>query len=812
MSGQRADPSRSRILLVGTPAYTDPNLPDVPAIAGNIADLGAVFTDPDLGGFPAGNVITAPFAADVPEIGDLLSKVAAEAIDLLLFYYCGHGLVGKIDHGLYLSVRGTRRGLEGYSALPFAAVRATFLRSSAVRRVVILDSCFSGRAIGETLSDDAAEILEQVAVDGSYTLTSAPSTQPALARPGEEYTEFTGRLLGILRRGLPGPAQMITLGDAFINLRSQLRSAGLPDPQQRNTGTADRLGLVKNRAYQPPEIGDALSPEDAEGRATIREQGTGTTVAQSSGRAESGRKRTAGASESEPRGQHRVLPLLEHAERIAGQITDAGDRAFILAAIAGELTGERRAKVLDRAAEAAQASTETIRQARAVAAVAATSGEYARGIAAALQIAKNAESARPLPPFRREQADNARQTADAARQAIAVTLARADPGKAADVARLISSDWQRNHAHAAIARRLARVNAEAAIQAALEAGNETDRTLREIASSLARDNPARAEELLAGIHDTVERDGARLAIAVAVAASNLPWAMQVARAIDDDDRRWAAIGAAARAFAQESPRRVAETEQAVAEITDRSARAVALAGIGAGIVVRDRDRAAAFFTRAEELAMRFPLDGGADDDKKAFPKPKAARVSTLCAIAVVVAPTDPERSQRLTDEAEQSVARLGGDKNSYRNSEQYTSALFSIGAAVAAVSVERGRKLIEKGRAEREFRPYDPEPKEQLRATVHALTTSDPDRAESIAQRLLSGSDKTEALTEMAFDLAATDPDRAARIAGTIEGLVNQSAILIEIAVVRGGHTPSPIPWVDTELPRTLPQMPRMKY
>src|SRR6185437_15663197 len=102
------DPAKSRVVLVGTPSYSDPDLPDVPVITRNIADLQAVFTDPELGGFDPAHCVAVPPDATVAQIGTALVGAAAEAEDLLLFYYCGHGLVSSQSFELYLSVAETR--------------------------------------------------------------------------------------------------------------------------------------------------------------------------------------------------------------------------------------------------------------------------------------------------------------------------------------------------------------------------------------------------------------------------------------------------------------------------------------------------------------------------------------------------------------------------------------------------------------------------------------------------------------------------------------------------------------------------------
>jgi caspase domain-containing protein len=241
------DPGRSRIVLVGTPSYRDPRLEDVPAVASNIADLAAILTDPQVGGFDVAHCFIPPAGASVREVGDLLVRAADEAEDLLLFYYSGHGLLGTRDHELYLSLSDTHPDQVPFTALRFAAVRDAWLDSRARSRVVILDSCFSGRAIGDTLAGSQEEVMGQISVSGTYTLTSAPANSTAVILPGERHTAFTERLLHLLRNGSPQAGEMLSLGDIYRSLNSRLRAEGLPVPQQRGTETADLLGLVRNR-------------------------------------------------------------------------------------------------------------------------------------------------------------------------------------------------------------------------------------------------------------------------------------------------------------------------------------------------------------------------------------------------------------------------------------------------------------------------------------------------------------------------------------------------------------------------------------
>ncbi|WP_369359885.1 hypothetical protein [Streptomyces sp. cg2] len=94
-------------MLVGTPSYEDPELPDVPVIANNISGLTRVLTDQNLGGFSPFHRVAVPAAASVAQVGDVLVRTAEEAEDLLLFYYSGHGLLGPRRRESYLRPSGS---------------------------------------------------------------------------------------------------------------------------------------------------------------------------------------------------------------------------------------------------------------------------------------------------------------------------------------------------------------------------------------------------------------------------------------------------------------------------------------------------------------------------------------------------------------------------------------------------------------------------------------------------------------------------------------------------------------------------------
>ncbi|MBN0048695.1 caspase family protein [Streptomyces actuosus] len=188
---QFPDPGRSRAVLIGTGSHTEGSgLTDLPAVHTNLAALRAVLTDPDTGVLPPEHCVTAADPGTPAEAGAVLACAAQQATDLLLVYYSGHGLVD--DRGrLHLALPQTEPGQPRWSSLPFDTLREELLDSPAVIRVLILDCCFSGRAI-EAMGGPDGEISGQIDIAGTYTLASTSATTVSYAPRGAAHTAFTG--------------------------------------------------------------------------------------------------------------------------------------------------------------------------------------------------------------------------------------------------------------------------------------------------------------------------------------------------------------------------------------------------------------------------------------------------------------------------------------------------------------------------------------------------------------------------------------------------------------------------------------------
>lgn len=220
------DADRSRAILIGTSDYERQEmLQGLPAIRNNLTALEAILTNPRTGVFRSDSCIVVDTPDSPRSLMARLTRGAALAEDVLLVYYAGHGLLNPAGD-LHLAVRETDQGQLDGTAVPYEWIRQTLLNSIAKLRILILDCCFSGRAVGAMSSDSAA--LAQIDISGTYILASTTANQISISPPGEKFTAFTGELIKLLsiesQHSLP-------LGEIYGLLSAGLARRGLPKPK-----------------------------------------------------------------------------------------------------------------------------------------------------------------------------------------------------------------------------------------------------------------------------------------------------------------------------------------------------------------------------------------------------------------------------------------------------------------------------------------------------------------------------------------------------------------------------------------------------
>ncbi|MFD1539581.1 caspase, EACC1-associated type [Nonomuraea guangzhouensis] len=273
------DHPRSRAILIGVSAYDDKAFRPLPAAANSLDGLHQVLTDPNLCGWPAEQITLIPNPADVAGLVRTLRRLARDTTDVLLVYFVGHGIILQNGH-LCLPLTGTDEGDPDVTGLEYERLRQALLDSPARVKVVILDCCYSGRAV-QALS--AEGVADSAGIRGAYTLTASDHTAhvPPLGRQANACTSFTGELLDLVRTGLPDGPMWLTLDLLYPHLRQRLHSRGLPEPNQRGTDTAGRLVFTRNPASQGQASSSwATPPPHESGRAALQSRArTGWRIA-----------------------------------------------------------------------------------------------------------------------------------------------------------------------------------------------------------------------------------------------------------------------------------------------------------------------------------------------------------------------------------------------------------------------------------------------------------------------------------------------------------------------------------------------------
>lgn len=141
----------------------------------------------------------------------------------------------------------------GYTTLRYEDGRRLVVDPAvrARRKVIVLDCCYSGRALVGGMSA-GEHVADQAVVEGTYLLTASAETRKALAPPGEGYTAFTGELVEMLSRGVPDGPELLDPDTVYRRLRASPAAKSRPLPQARNRNTGGLIALARNLAHRRP--------------------------------------------------------------------------------------------------------------------------------------------------------------------------------------------------------------------------------------------------------------------------------------------------------------------------------------------------------------------------------------------------------------------------------------------------------------------------------------------------------------------------------------------------------------------------------
>ncbi|GHH07089.1 caspase family protein [Streptomyces rubradiris] len=245
------DPHQSRAILVGVSNYT--TMPKLPTVRNSVEALRYSLTGAASWNLPFQNCIAIHDPRNTEELVDPILESANAAKDTLLLYYAGHGVKGHNRGELRLTSTSSRPGAP-YTATLYDDIRDILLNSSARRRIVILDCCYAGSALG-IMADPTQSLADYALIEGTYLIAAAGETQPARSDGENGFTAFTGELINILRNGTPDAhLALLDLDTVFNQLTQALRAKSLPTPQRRVRNSPGTLAIAWNRQWMEQQL------------------------------------------------------------------------------------------------------------------------------------------------------------------------------------------------------------------------------------------------------------------------------------------------------------------------------------------------------------------------------------------------------------------------------------------------------------------------------------------------------------------------------------------------------------------------------
>lgn len=272
------DTQQTVAILIGTSEFArDPrNLPPIPSVNNNIVDLANILRNKDIVGIPHSKLFIFLNHTNAGDVVTDVARKAAQAKDTLLLYYAGHGLIGK-DRKLLLTFVSSETEHDTTS-LEFKQIQDIMSRSIAKKKILILDCCFSGRALG-IMGAESALVNANLDIKGTYVFASAPSNQPAVSPEDCSRTAFTDQFLLVLTKGIDNNRKVITMDEIFHTVRGQLVSAGLPEPQQAGYQHGGDIAIAYNKydttaIVDGTTIGQPVEEQEADEESKVKPQPT----------------------------------------------------------------------------------------------------------------------------------------------------------------------------------------------------------------------------------------------------------------------------------------------------------------------------------------------------------------------------------------------------------------------------------------------------------------------------------------------------------------------------------------------------------
>ena len=246
-------------LLIGVSEFADGRLARLNAPTNDVIALRGILEDSSRGKFDS---VELSLNEDFLAVRDQLSRFFSDRSpeDVLLFYYSGHGILGR-GNRLFLATSGSNLDTPRTRSISAQEIRDFIEESRAQRQIVVLDCCHSG-AFAEHAKAAAPPpaVTSQTFASGDaglYVLTAADTLQfawdGAELRSRDEaaavgISRFTSWLVDGLEKGEAAPEdESITMDALYGYVFRRARSEGAAStPQRFVKGAAGDLVVSRN--------------------------------------------------------------------------------------------------------------------------------------------------------------------------------------------------------------------------------------------------------------------------------------------------------------------------------------------------------------------------------------------------------------------------------------------------------------------------------------------------------------------------------------------------------------------------------------
>ena len=259
-------------LLVGVGSFADATVPSLSFAAKDAQDLRTVLVDPIYGNFDPANVTVLTDAdATRANILDSIDRIARRSRpeDLVVLFFSTHGWPRDGGSGLqqigYVLAHDSEQRRLVSTSIPFESLRHYTASIPARRKVLLLDTCYSGEAgvqrgakallVERGVSTEVAETF--VTTEGTFLMLSSSEREQSYESDELGNGYFTHYLVEALRQGSKPP----TLGEVFHHVQTEVSAAVARDrgvhqtpqlkPSLDETKAELRIGVVPSARRAP---------------------------------------------------------------------------------------------------------------------------------------------------------------------------------------------------------------------------------------------------------------------------------------------------------------------------------------------------------------------------------------------------------------------------------------------------------------------------------------------------------------------------------------------------------------------------------